>query len=165
MNKLKIIIIFLLLSVWIPSLYLYAKPSFESGDEAFQSYIDFFEEVYETMNTNYYVPLDRTKFNDFITKFESKIYSQYPDAQVEEVSDYMDEIPPDVPSRDYDLWGADFVLVKKNWLYPLRTYVDYEDIEEERRIDWSELDKFPSRRRTGRSYISLYSSLFPTSGW
>lgn len=65
---------------------------------------------------------------------ESKIFSQYPDAEIQEAEDYTENLPPDVPGRDHDLWGADYVL-NRSWVYPIQTYIDFEDIEEERRMD------------------------------
>lgn len=92
---------------------------------------------------------------------ESKIYAQYPDAQIQEVPDYMDELPPDIPSRDHDLWGADFILVKKNWAYPILTYLDFEDIEEERRIDsLSQLGEMIAKMQEGE-YIFIQIIIMP----
>ena len=65
---------------------------------------------------------------------ESKIFSQYPDAEIWEAEDYTENLPPDIPGRDHNIWGADYVL-NKNWVYPIQTYIDFEDIEEERRMD------------------------------
>ncbi len=65
---------------------------------------------------------------------ESKIYSQYPDAEITEIDDYTEDLPPDLPGREYDLWGGDFEL-SKDAPYPLKTYIDFEDVEEERRLD------------------------------
>lgn len=45
-------------------------------DPAYQTYIDFFEEVYATMVKNYYKPVSREDFNRFIDKFNQKIYKQ-----------------------------------------------------------------------------------------
>ena len=57
---------------------------------------------------------------------ESQIYAQYPDAEIKEVEDYVTDIPDDIPSKDYDLWGADMTLGKED-AYPLRTYKEFED--------------------------------------
>lgn len=76
-------------------------------------------------------------FLDFV---ESVIYSQYPDAEISEVSDYVDYdsdyINPEtnlpVPYRNlkfpnpmYNLWGTEFVFVK-SYPYPIRTYPEFE---------------------------------------
>ncbi len=47
-----------------------------SDQDDYQSYINFFEEVYKTMNENYYQPIKREDFDAFIQKFNTKIYSQ-----------------------------------------------------------------------------------------
>ncbi|OGZ61443.1 MAG: hypothetical protein A3H51_03035 [Candidatus Spechtbacteria bacterium RIFCSPLOWO2_02_FULL_38_8] len=66
---------------------------------------------------------------------ESKLYSQYPDAEIYEVKDYTKEtVPPELPNKDYEVWGADYVLTK-DWPYPILSYIDFEDKEEERRLD------------------------------
>jgi hypothetical protein len=57
---------------------------------------------------------------------ESQIYAQYPDAEIKEVEDYVTDIPDDIPSKDYDLWGSSMTL-KKEDAYPLRTYKEFED--------------------------------------
>lgn len=68
---------------------------------------------------------------------QSKFYSQYPDAEIHEVEDYMNRLPDTAPNPNWDLWGSQYGLVRnKNdeWVIPIRTYLDWEDIEEERRI-------------------------------
>ena len=57
---------------------------------------------------------------------ESQIYAQYPDAEIKEAEDYVTDIPDDIPSKDYDLWGAEMTLGKED-AYPLRTYKEFED--------------------------------------
>lgn len=57
---------------------------------------------------------------------ESQIYAQYPDAEIKEVEDYVTDIPNDIPSKDYDLWGTDMTLGRED-AYPLRTYKEFED--------------------------------------
>ncbi|MBU2235766.1 hypothetical protein KKA01_01765 [Patescibacteria group bacterium] len=56
---------------------------------------------------------------------EAAIYAQYPDAEITEVGDYTDSVPNQFPNKDYDLWGAEFVLAK-NDAYPIRTYRNFE---------------------------------------
>lgn len=64
-----------------------------------------------------------TKFRDLV---EAAIYAQYPDAEIAEVPDYTTDLPSKFPNDDYDLWGAEFILVNKE-CYPLRTYTFFED--------------------------------------
>ena len=68
---------------------------------------------------------------------ESKFYAQYPDAEIHEVEDYINSLPEQVPNPNWDVWGAAYTLVQgkgDDWTLPIRTYLDWEDMEEERRI-------------------------------
>lgn len=68
---------------------------------------------------------------------EAAIYAQYPDAEISVVDDYTRLIPQDVPNKDWDLWGADYKLLKPS-PYPIRTYTKFEterEALEEKRID------------------------------
>ncbi len=58
---------------------------------------------------------------------ESSFFSQYPDAEIEEVGDYTNLLPRDLPNNDFDIWGADYVLAKDN-AYPIKTYLNFEQI-------------------------------------
>lgn len=57
---------------------------------------------------------------------ESQIYAQYPDAEINEVADYVDNAPRIIPNKDWDLWGTDFELVKPD-PYPIKTYKYFEE--------------------------------------
>jgi hypothetical protein len=72
-------------------------------------------------------------------RVESSIYSQYPDVEIEEVEDYTKFVPQDIPNKNWDLWGCDYVLLKDD-VYPIRTYSQFfeekpEVAKEEKRID------------------------------
>ena len=71
------------------------------------------------------------KFKDFV---ESQVYAQYPEAEIAEVEDYTDKVPPNLPNKSWDVWATDLALIKPN-PYPLRSYVDFEEMVEERRLD------------------------------
>ncbi|MBT4516359.1 MAG: hypothetical protein HOC78_00485 [Candidatus Komeilibacteria bacterium] len=64
-----------------------------------------------------------TQFRDLI---ESSIYSQYPDAEITEVEDYIDTTPNDYPNDTHNIWGTEVVLAE-NEAYPIRTYTEFED--------------------------------------
>jgi hypothetical protein len=66
----------------------------------------------------FYIHL-RKAWKEFI---EARIYGQFPEAKITEVSDYVDEVPyhPDT----YDLWGTEYEKSEAEAL-PLRTYVDW----------------------------------------
>ena len=63
------------------------------------------------------------KWRDLI---ETSIYSQYPDAQISEVEDYINSVPRYYPNPTHEMWGSDFIL-QKNEAYPIRTYIEFED--------------------------------------
>ncbi|MCX6714906.1 MAG: hypothetical protein NTX72_03760 [Candidatus Uhrbacteria bacterium] len=65
----------------------------------------------------------QAKFRDVI---EAGIYAQYPDAEMNEVDDYVTKVPKLFPDEKYDMWGAEFTLDKESH-FPIRTYVDFED--------------------------------------
>lgn len=66
--------------------------------------------------------------------FESRIFSQYPEAEITEVEDYALRFPPVIPNQEYDLWGTEFLLSKHS-CYCLRTYEVWERGDPEERID------------------------------
>ena len=68
---------------------------------------------------------------------KSNVYAQYPDLEVEETDDYTDRLPAttrDVYEGGYNLWGAEMFLAKGDGL-PIRTYMQFESIEEEQNLD------------------------------
>ncbi|MEX0877956.1 MAG: hypothetical protein WDZ40_03830 [Candidatus Spechtbacterales bacterium] len=79
---------------------------------------------------HFYIRCKRSQRN-FV---ESKVYSQYSDAAIEEVPDYTADLPADVPGESYEVWGAEYTL-NRSWVYPIRTYIEFEDLDEDRRMD------------------------------
>jgi len=68
---------------------------------------------------------------------ESSIYSQYPEAEIEEADDYIKYVPQSIPNKDWDLFAADYKLLKDDH-YPIKTYPKFEterEVKEEKRID------------------------------
>ncbi len=68
---------------------------------------------------------------------EAAFFSYYNDVEVVEVEDYVDKFPAnlrEMESQGYDLWGTEMLLDKPE-LYPIRTYKDFEAIEEEKQFD------------------------------
>ncbi len=65
---------------------------------------------------------------------ESAIYSEYPDAEINEVEDYTELMPEVLPNDIYDIWGQDFVLSKPS-PYPIKSYEFFEANVEEQRLD------------------------------
>ncbi len=58
---------------------------------------------------------------------EANLYSQYPDVEIMEVPDYVDNFPKYIPNTQWNLWGADVATTKKDDGYPIRTYPSYEE--------------------------------------
>lgn len=65
---------------------------------------------------------------------ESAIFAQYPAAEISIVDDYIDFLPMMLPNAVYDVWGVDMVLDKDS-AYPIKTYLYFEEKEEEQRLD------------------------------
>ncbi|MCX6796252.1 MAG: hypothetical protein NTW06_02015 [Candidatus Falkowbacteria bacterium] len=56
---------------------------------------------------------------------ETAIYSQYPDAEITEVDDYVDPVPVKYPDDEYDIWGGEMILNRSD-VYPILTYKYFE---------------------------------------
>ncbi|MEZ4211016.1 MAG: hypothetical protein R3B39_01835 [Candidatus Paceibacterota bacterium] len=71
---------------------------------------------------------------------ESQIYAQYPQAEIFEAEDYVEEAIADMHKREWALFGTEFKLTKED-PYPIKTYTDYGldkaigSTEENQRID------------------------------
>lgn len=56
---------------------------------------------------------------------EAAIYAQYPNAEISEVEDYVDQYAAKFPNDEYDMWGCEMTLTNKE-CYPIRTYPTWE---------------------------------------
>lgn len=68
---------------------------------------------------------------------ESNIYAQYPEAEISVVGDYTKNVPQDIPNKDWDVWGSDWINSRED-VYPLKTYTRFEreaEPKEEKRLD------------------------------
>ncbi len=71
---------------------------------------------------------------------ETQIYAQYPQAEIFEAADYVEEAIADMHKREWALFGTEFKLTKQD-AYPIKTYTDYGldkaigSTEENQRID------------------------------
>ena len=83
---------------------------------------------------------------------ESQIYGQYPQAEITEVEDYVNFIPPNIPNEKYNLWGTEMILAKED-AYPVKTYIDFgleKEEEEMRKVDpLSSLSELLSKLKSG----------------
>lgn len=66
--------------------------------------------------------------------FESAVYAQYPEAEISEAPDYVEEMPIVLPNNTWDLTGSGYILAKDS-AYPIRTYPSFEEVKEEKRVD------------------------------
>ncbi len=64
-----------------------------------------------------------TRYRDVV---EAGIYAAYPEAEITEVEDYASWVPTEFPHDTWDAWGTELVL-KNAEIFPLRTYLDFED--------------------------------------
>src|SRR3989338_1388763 len=81
---------------------------------------------FEIISTEGYIRfLVRTqaRFRDVI---EAGIYAHYPDAEISEIEDYANVFPNEFPNDEYEMWGEEMTFDKPS-MYPIRTYVDFED--------------------------------------
>jgi hypothetical protein len=62
------------------------------------------------------------EFRDLV---EAAIYAQYPEAEITEVEDYVDNVPTHYPNDSYDVFGGEFALEKAD-AFPIRTYKHFE---------------------------------------
>jgi hypothetical protein len=56
---------------------------------------------------------------------EASIYAQYPEAEIIEVEDYTKFVPQNIPNKEWDLWGGDYMEVRDDH-YPIKTYPSFE---------------------------------------
>ncbi len=63
---------------------------------------------------------------NFRNTIESAIYAQYPDAEISEVPDYIQDFSPFLPDKNYNLFGSEFILAKDDG-YPILTYPNFEE--------------------------------------
>ena len=75
-----------------------------------------------------FIVMSPTPFRNLV---EASIYSQYPDAEITEVEDYLKDLNPTFPNDEFNIWGTDLVMVNKDY-YPLRSYKDFlEEVDKE----------------------------------
>jgi hypothetical protein len=61
---------------------------------------------------------------------ESSIYSQYPDAEITEVEDYIHTVPDQYPNETHKIWGTE-IIPALNEVLPIKTYRHFEDMSAE----------------------------------
>jgi hypothetical protein len=89
-----------------------------------------FELIGRAGETHFYLRVP-TQFRNMM---ESAIYAAYPEAEITEAEDYLEELPHVLPNETFDVSGFEEVLRHENYL-PIRTYPMFEEMVEEHRID------------------------------
>ena len=78
----------------------------------------------------------------FRNMIEAQVYAQYPEAELAEVEDYMQRLPVDVPSEEWDIFGIEFNLERPD-AYPIKTYRDYQSLTPGEK-EFAKVDPFSS---------------------
>lgn len=100
------------------------------------------------------------EYKDFVI---GRIYSQYPEAIVEEVSDPFKELPWKIPNPTFDVWGTEFVFLKPVF-YPIKTYEVWEKLPEDQRIDPISLLSEGASFITNKEWIFIQLYSMPVLG-
>lgn len=110
--------------------YTYGIPWYKKYLEGQEEYWMTFELIARAGETHFYLRVP-TQFRNMM---ESAVYAAYPEAEITEAEDYLEEMPHILPNEQFDVSGLEEVLRHENYL-PIRTYLAFEDPTEERRID------------------------------
>ena len=76
-------------------------------------------------------------YNRYRPLVEAAFLSYYPDVELVDVDDYIDQIPKDMDdmyAQGLNMWGAE-MLLRNEAAYPIRSYVAFEAPDEERQFD------------------------------
>lgn len=65
---------------------------------------------------------------------EAHMYAQYPDVEIIEVPDYVNDVPTIIPNSQWDSWGAELGFSKSD-AYPIKTYPNFEESVTGKMID------------------------------
>jgi hypothetical protein len=110
--------------------YRYGITPYRKYWEGQEEYWMVFELIGRAGETHFYLRVP-TQFRNMM---ESAIYAAYPEAEITEAEDYLEEMPHVLPNDQFDVSGFEEVLRHENYL-PIRTYPMFEESVEERRID------------------------------
>ncbi len=96
---------------------------------------------------------------------ETALYGHYPELEIQEVADYTKNVPQNLPNKEWDTYGEDFILGKPA-PYPIRTYEKFFEPQgekisaEEKRIDpMSSLLELMSRLGPGEQFWLQFTTL------
>lgn len=110
--------------------YSYGYSWYQKNIMGMDEYWMSFELIGRSGETHFYLRVP----SEYRNMMESAIYGQYPEAEIIEADDYLDEMPKIIPNRNFDLSG--FEEEQRHPAYfPIRTYPMFEEAVEEHRID------------------------------
>jgi hypothetical protein len=110
--------------------YTYGIPAYNKYWKGQDEYWMVFELIGRAGETHFYLRVP----SQFRNMMESAIYAAYPEAEITEAEDYLEELPHVLPNDTFDISGFEEVLRHENYL-PIRTYPMFEESVEEHRID------------------------------
>jgi hypothetical protein len=110
--------------------YSYGYKWYQKYLQGMDEYWMSFELIGRAGETHFYLRVP----NQYRNMMESAIYGQYPDAEITEANDYLDEMPKIIPNRNFDLSGFEEEQRHPSYI-PIRTYPMFEEAVEEHRID------------------------------
>lgn len=90
-------------------------------DGAFTDYMSL-EMVSDSGNIHFYIRVMK-KYRHLV---EAHLFAQYPDVEIIEVPDYVNDVPKIIPNTQWDLWGSDLKFTKHS-AYPIKTYPNFEE--------------------------------------
>jgi hypothetical protein len=98
-------------------------------DGVFTDYMSL-EIVGDSGSVHFYIRVMK-KYRQLI---EAHLYAQYPDVEILEVPDYVNDVPKIIPNSQWDSWGSDLKFSKDN-AYPIKTYPHFEESVTGKMID------------------------------
>jgi hypothetical protein len=98
-------------------------------DGAFTDYMSL-EIVGDSGSAHFYIRVMK-KYRHLV---EAHLFAQYPDVEIIEVPDYVNDVPRVIPNNQWNLWGSDLKYTKNN-AYPIKTYPNFEESVTGKMID------------------------------
>lgn len=75
---------------------------------------------------------------------ETQFYANYPNCEiVVATEDHVSGLPPTLAGGEYDIFGTEFILTKED-VYPIRTYLQFEELNPARKENVQRLDPLAS---------------------
>lgn len=102
------------------------------------------------------------KFRDLV---EAAVYAQYPDAEITEIDDYVENSPKEFPNEEYNLWGSEFIETNKD-VSPIQTYPFFEHtLSQEFKDPMAALMEILSSLKKGENVWIQYVVTMEGFGW